>query len=217
MTDKLGFISLDDGWQSNLQLIPVLEKYNVPICIFVATEPLVSGNYWWEYITKERGREGMIKFKSLPYGDFYSQLADAKKTIHLERSSVTIDELRIISTHPLVSIQSHTVNHPILTSVPDDVLKKELTESRHILETLCNKEIFAFSYPNGSLSDREVAAVSKVYRIAFTVEQRHITNNEDIFLIPRVALTGDYYKDLLKINGLWPAIKRVVGIFKAGK
>ena len=214
VNEKLGFISLDDGWQGNLQLIPVLEKYNAHLCIFVTTEPLTSGNYWWEFITKERGREGMIKFKSLPYDVFCRQLADAKRSIHLDRSSMTVDELKTISAHPLVSIQSHTVNHPILTNVPDDVLKNELTESKKILESLCNSEIFAFSYPNGSLSDREVIAVSKVYTIAFTVEQRHIKMMDNIILLPRVALAGDYYKDLLKIYGIWPAIKRLANIFK---
>lgn len=53
--EKTAFISLDDGRRSNLQLIPVIEKYNVPICIFVSTEPLCSGNYWWDYVIKERG------------------------------------------------------------------------------------------------------------------------------------------------------------------
>lgn len=209
--EKLGFISLDDGWQSNLQLIPVIEKYNAHLCIFVATEPLTSGNYWWEFITKDRGREGMIKFKSLPFDEFYNQLANAKNSIHLERSSMTIEELKEISAHPLVSIQSHTVNHPILTNVPEDVLENELIDSKRFLETLCNKEMFAFSYPNGSLSEREVNAVGKAYKIAFTVEQRHITMQESIFLIPRVSLTGEYYKDLLKIYRIWPIIKNFVG------
>lgn len=206
---KLGFISLDDGWQSNIKLLPVIEKYNAHICIFVATEPLVSGNYWWEYITKQRGRKGMIEFKTLPFKAFYQELEAAKKEIHLERSSMTTEELKEIAKHPLVSIQSHTVNHPILTSVPDDVLKKELVQSKQILEELCGTKMIAFSYPNGSLSDREVNETKTNYKIAFTVEQRHITLKDNIYLLPRIALDGGFYRDLLKINGIWPFIKRL--------
>lgn len=212
--EKLGFISLDDGWQSNIKLLPVIEKYNAPICIFVATEPLVSGNYWWEYITKQRGRKGMIKFKSLPYNEFNRELEAAKKEVHLERSSMTTEELKEIAKHPLVSIQSHTVNHPILTSVPDDVLKKELVQSKQILEELCGTKMFAFSYPNGSLSEREVNATKTVYQLAFTTEMRNISIKDDLHLLPRVALTGDFYRDLLKVNGIWPIIKRIAGWVK---
>lgn len=214
INEKLGFISLDDGWRSNLQLIPVIEKYNVPICIFVATEPLDSGNYWWEYIIKESGRKAMIRFKDLPYNEFYAQLEEVKSHIDLERSSMTREELKDLAKHPLVSIQSHTVNHPILTSVPAEVLEKELAESKLFLEAMCEKEIIAFSYPNGSLSDREVEAAKESYKIAFSTEQRHITLKDNLHLLPRVALTGDYYRDLLKIYGIWPFIKRTLGWLK---
>lgn len=214
INENLCFLSFDDGWLSNLDLLPVIEKYNVPICIFVATEPLESGNYWWEFITAERGLDGMIKFKSLSYEDFYTQLDHAKRTISLNRSSMTYNELKDIANHPLVSIQSHTVNHPILTNVPTAVLRNELVQSKQILEDLCGKEIFAFSYPNGSLSEREVSETSRIYKIAFTTEQRHISINDNIYLLPRVALTGDYYRDLLKIYGVWPVLKKIVGWLK---
>lgn len=50
--EKVVYFSFDDGWNSNLMLLPIIEKYNVPITIFVATEPIDSGNYWWEYAAK---------------------------------------------------------------------------------------------------------------------------------------------------------------------
>ena len=46
--DRVAFISFDDGWRSNLNLLTLCEKYNAPITVFVATEPLLSGNFWWE-------------------------------------------------------------------------------------------------------------------------------------------------------------------------
>ena len=44
----MAFISLDDGWRGNLKLLPIFEKYKVPMCIFITTGPIESGNYWWE-------------------------------------------------------------------------------------------------------------------------------------------------------------------------
>ena len=209
--DKYVIISFDDGWKGNLELIPIIEKYNVPITIFVAIEPLYSGNYWWEFVAKERGYEKMFEFKELPYEDFYSQLSNIKNKIgDIGRSSMTVDELKDLAKHPLVSIQSHTINHPILTNVPDDVLDMELRESKLRLEELTGKEVFAFSYPNGSLSQREIIATKKYYKLAFTTEQNNISSSNDLSLLPRYALTGNYFRDLLKMYGIWKWIKRLL-------
>jgi len=208
--EKLAFVSLDDGRRGNLQLIPIIEKYSVPICIFVSTEPLESGNYWWDFVIKERGVRKMIEFKDLTFDDFYSQLAEMQKRNVLQRTALTVDEVKMLAEHPLVSIQSHTVHHPILTHVPSDVLLSELSESKSYLENLTGKEVFAFSYPNGSLTSREVEACKRHYKLAFTTEQRHIKLNDDLFLLPRYALTGQYYRDLLKVWGIWKWIKKVL-------
>ena len=210
--EKTAFISLDDGRRSNLQLIPVIEKYNVPICIFVSTEPLCSGNFWWDYVIKERGFRQMVEFKKLSYQDFYSQLGEMQKRHELARTALTVDEVKMLANHPLVSIQSHTVHHPILTHVPNDVLHKELSESKSYLESLTGKEVFAFSYPNGSLTSREVDACRDYYKLAFTTEQRNISLDDDVFLLPRYALTGDYYRDLLKVKGIWKILKGICRI-----
>lgn len=206
--DKNVFLSLDDGWKENLTLIPIIEKYNVPICIFVATEPLCSGNFWWEYVKNEEGLKKMFEFKNLPFDEFQCQLSGFRQRNILERSAITMENLKTLNEHPLVTIQSHSVNHPILTSVPDEVLETELLESKKELESLTDANIYAFSYPNGSLTHREVDACKQYYKIAFTTEQRHINESDDIFQLPRYALTGDYKRDLLKVWGIWKYIKK---------
>lgn len=208
--DKLAFISLDDGWRGNLKLIPIIERYQIPICIFVSTEPMFSGNYWWEYVVKNMGVKQMFEFKKLPYTTFYKRLAEIKIKYKLERSAITIEELKEISRHPLITIQSHTVNHPILTNSPDDVLKMELCDSKMQLEEMTGKRVYAFSYPNGSLTNREVCFCKKYYDIAFTTEQRHIRISDDLYVLPRYALTGQYFRDLLKVNGIWKILKKII-------
>lgn len=209
------FISFDDGWSGNLCLLPVLEKYNIPITIFVSVKPILQGNFWWEYVVKDRGYIKTEEFKKLSYYDFYSQLNSIKGKIGvIQRSALTLEELKEISQHPLVSIQSHTINHPILTHLPDKELYKELLVSKEWLENTIQKEVFAFSYPNGSLSDREVNAAKNYYEFAFTTEQRNIQAHDDKFLLPRYALTGDYKRDLLKMYGIWGKIKSVTSLIK---
>ena len=212
---KLAYVSFDDGWQGNLKLIPIIEKYNVPITIFIAVNPVKEGIFWWEFVTKKVGYSKMFEFKKLPYDEFESQLKQIKAEIgKLERSAMTIDELKEVAKHPLVSIQSHTVNHPILTKLPNDLLKFELKESQKQLEEITGKEVFAFSYPNGSLTNREIDATQKYYKIAFSTEQNNIRISDNIYTLPRYALTGDYNRDLLKLYGLWKYIRKIKDFLK---
>lgn len=205
--ERLAFISFDDGWQSNLDLLPICEKYNVPITIFVATEPLTSGNYWWEYVTQKYGRPTMLAFKKKPENEFYADLAKVKADMKLERSSMTIDELKKIASHPFVTIQSHTVNHPILTNLSRESLEKELSESKQILQELIGYSVDVFSYPNGNVGQREIEALKKTgYRFAFTTEALPFdVENSNPYLLPRMAMNthGGKYDNLSKLVGIW--------------
>lgn len=205
--ERLAFISFDDGWQSNLKLIPLCEQYNVPITIFVATEPLMAGNYWWEYVTQKYGRQTMLSFKKKPENEFYADLAKVKSDMKLERSSMTIDELKSIAANPLVTIQSHTVNHPILTNISEETLEKELSESKQTLQELVGYPVDVFSYPNGNVGQREIEALKKTgYRFAFTTQALPFdVGNLNPYLLPRMAMNvhGGKYDNLAKLTGVW--------------
>ncbi len=52
-----------------------------------------------------------------------------------------------------VEIGAHTVSHPILRNLADDVAYRELSESRHYLEKLLDAPVTLFAYPNGRLDE----------------------------------------------------------------
>jgi peptidoglycan/xylan/chitin deacetylase (PgdA/CDA1 family) len=52
-----------------------------------------------------------------------------------------------------VEIGSHTVSHPILTTLDDGTLRDELVESKRRVETELGGECLSFAYPNGSPAD----------------------------------------------------------------
>lgn len=187
---KVAYISFDDGWRSNLGLIPIVEKYQAPITIFVSIDPLLSGNYWWEYALASGGIRIRDKMKLLNYNDFTSELEGLKKEFSLERSAMTKQELLKISSNRFISIQSHTMSHPILINCNNEILEYELKNSKEYLENLLNKEIEAFSYPNGDFSIREIEAVKKAgYKMAFTTEYIPIQiNHTNLYRIPRMAM-----------------------------
>ncbi len=207
---KIVFVSFDDGWRNNLELRPIIEKYNVPITLFVSTEPIVSGNYWWEYPLHAKGLDYVGNLKKLSQENFLAEVDYCKTLISLERSAMTEDELCQFAQHPLVDVQSHTHTHPILTMCPSDILEYELTYSRSYLEAFLNKPIEVFSYPNGSFSQEVIEGVKTAgYKYAFTTEATSIDNwDGDWFQIPRRSINdrGGLYENLSKIFGVWQKV-----------
>lgn len=209
ISEKMVYLSFDDAWKSNLDLIPIIEKYHVPITIFTPVHPLYSGNYWWEYTTCKKD-----ELADLHSNGFPQKLLHLESTKDLQRSCMTVDEIMQISHNPLVSLQAHTIHHPILTYVSDEELIYELEEANKKLSELTGREILFFSYPNGSYSTRELNSAAKLYKMAFTIEMRHISLNDSLHELPRVCLTGDKLKDKLKFYGVWAHIKRFRKLFK---
>ena len=208
-SEKLVYLSFDDAWRSNLDLIPIIEKYEVPITIFTPIHPLYSGNYWWEYINCNKD-----ELSDLHSNGFPKKLLYLESSKDLNRSCMSVEEIIKLSKHPLVSLQAHTVHHPILTYMSDEEVSFELSESRKLLSELIGHEVLFFSYPNGSYSTREINSVAKLYKMAFTIEMRHIQLTDSLYELPRVCLTGDLFKDKLKFYGVWTYIKRLKSIFK---
>lgn len=208
---KMVHFSFDDGWLTNKDLIPIIEKYNVPITIFVPVEPLDSGNFWWNYAyAKHKSNEKIEEFKTYDEEKFNSEINKIKQEICLDREAVTFEELKEMSKHPLINIQSHTYNHPILTNVSDKQLDFELSESKKFLSSLLEKDIDTFSYPNGSFGSREENAVSKYYKCGYTTEEKFVQPGGNIFRIPRTCLLDNYWSNLSRIVGAWKVLKRFV-------
>ena len=70
-----------------------------------------------------------------------------------------------------LSIESHTVSHPILTNVTDERLRFELTESKRRLAERLGRETEIFCYPNGGYDDRAKRAVADAgYKAAVTTQ-----------------------------------------------
>ena len=151
--------------------------------------------------------------KKLEHSKFIEELEILKKEIKLQRSSITEDELAILAKHPLVSLQSHTVTHPILTNCSKETLDWELVKSKKYIEENTGKEVFAFSYPNGDVGEREIKAVENSgYKIAFTTKDCKIntTSLDNLYLVSRKAINtlGGKYENFAKIIGIWQKVFR---------
>ena len=89
-----------------------------------------------------------------------------------------------------VDIGGHTVNHPILTRVADDVARREIVDNKQHLEAIIGKPVALFAYPNGKrdadFDERHMQMVREAgYAAAFTTATGAAERGSDRYALPR--------------------------------
>ncbi|PKQ63107.1 hypothetical protein BZG02_10095 [Labilibaculum filiforme] len=204
------FISFDDAWKGNLKLIPIIEKYQIPISIFVPIKPVVSGNYWWEYVPYLKSKYSEISnaesLKKMRNSKRMEYIRKAETEIVLDRTAVNLKELEYLHKHPLVTIGSHTYHHPIGIQCTDEELEFEYSESKKILETWLSTKINSLAYPNGDYEERDWKLLKKDgYKMAFTTSPNLSRENIGEYEIPRISMNtmGGKFENIARMLGLW--------------
>ena len=91
-----------------------------------------------------------------------------------------------------VEFGSHTVNHPILSTLDAADVEREVRQSRERIEAELKKPCDVFAYPNGSAADfteRDKRALERAgYRAAFSLCGRLNGPDADLFQIDRVNI-----------------------------
>jgi peptidoglycan/xylan/chitin deacetylase (PgdA/CDA1 family) len=112
-------------------------------------------------------------------------------------ATMTWDDLRRLEARG-VRVQSHGVAHAHLTTLSEDALERELTESKRRIEEELGAECVDFAYPYGERDERVRAAVREAgYERAYALAAKR----GDPFDLPRV--------DLYRRHGALAAVLRV--------
>lgn len=130
--------------------------------------------------------------------DFIAYLAretcgcDPRQDVEAQ-SFMSWDDVRALAAAGF-DLGSHTVTHPILGSLSDDDLRRELRESRAAIEAHTDRPCTTLAYPNGRTRDigglvlAETAAAG--YEYAFTVSNRWCNRAADALQIDRISPPG---------------------------
>ena len=102
----------------------------------------------------------------------------------------------------IVTIGSHTLSHPILPTVGDAVLQREIVDSRRILEERLGRTVDLFCYPNGSMDRRVHDLVARTYRAAVSTEYGFVGTTPDLHSLHRIPATTNL--PLLAWRMHWP-------------
>ena len=179
-------LTFDDGYLDNLEhALPVLEKYQAPATLYVTTQFAAQ---------KER----------------HPRYPTEKKRLHL-----TWAELRELSAHALIEIGSHTLSHPMLSSLSAADSHSEITQSKSIIENELGHAINSFCYPAGNHTTREIeSARSAGYQTAVTVKPGVNRRNTNPLALKRLEITfRDEPGNLkLKLDGAYDLVHQALDI-----
>jgi peptidoglycan/xylan/chitin deacetylase (PgdA/CDA1 family) len=105
---------------------------------------------------------------------------------------LTSNELAQLAQDGLLDFGAHTVNHPMLSSLPADEQLREMIESREHLEAIVGRQIATFAYPYGKAGDITQTTVETAqaagFQAACTTFPGSIESGDNLFLLRRSAV-----------------------------
>lgn len=104
------------------------------------------------------------------------------------RDFISKDQVKELAAKGM-DIQSHTLNHLLLTRLPQNELDWELREGKRVLEELVGKPVLHLAYPatthNAFVRQRTVAAG---YATATLMDPRIASEKDDLIILPRIMM-----------------------------
>jgi peptidoglycan/xylan/chitin deacetylase (PgdA/CDA1 family) len=181
-------LTFDDGLRGNFDLLGVFRKYAVTPTIFLCSG--VAGTnrqFWFLALDDVTAKEGLKRVPDSARMEALAALGFDETADTPERTALSRSE--IAEMQDVVDFQAHTVYHPILTRCDDARSWHEISGSLEALRRDFGLDIFAFAYPNGDYSGRELEFVAKAgYRCAVTTELGLNGAGTDVYRLKRIHL-----------------------------
>lgn len=111
-----------------------------------------------------------------------------------------------------LSIESHTVTHPMLTKIDEEQLSFELEASKATLESELDRSINTLCYPNGAYDERVSNAVEMAgYNCAVTTQYGFANGGANRFLLKRADALGGIVDFAQTVSGFESFKLKVTG------
>jgi len=215
------WISFDDAWRRNLtEVIPVIQDWNLPVTVFVPTEEVRRGRFWFTHAARnadalpEPFRKNVSQLWHVPESTRQRVVAGLFESISPgDREVMCVAEITEIAKLPQVTIGSHSVNHALMPNCDEEQLRKEINDSKRDLEQWSGRPVRAFSYPNGDFDKRTARVLSEAgYSLGFTTQEHAITLADDRYYLPRFSIMddGSLTENICHAFGLWSPVVNAV-------
>jgi len=205
-------LTFDDGLRNNATLAaPVLQELGLSATFFVCPALIDAGRWLWNHEARERLRtmsdaqraaigaqsiEGLIEtMKSMDAPARLSAETAIRETTSGFQPSpaqreafdmMSWDDVRALDAD-VVTVGSHSLSHPIMPTLDEGDLEREIRDSRARLEEELDRTVDLFCYPNGSQDDRVRDCVARHYRAAVTTTPGFVPTGGDVHRVPRIG------------------------------
>ncbi|MFN0015023.1 MAG: polysaccharide deacetylase family protein [Saprospiraceae bacterium] len=213
LPDKSLIITLDDGHIRNHTLLPVLEKLNLPVTIFLCAGIVgTNRHFWFKYKHPEIDTQALklvpnyIRLEHLARTGFRPEQAFE---VPLALSTAQIQEMQ-----SRVNFQSHTVFHPCLPTCSDVEARAEIFGSKQILEQDFGLRINALAYPNGDYCERDIDLLKQAgYDCAIAVDFGYNALKTNPYRLKRLSVDDTDSVDAVcvKVSGIWTLLMYLAG------
>jgi peptidoglycan/xylan/chitin deacetylase (PgdA/CDA1 family) len=197
---------------------PLLKRLGLPATFFVCPALLDGGRWLWNHEARERLRSldeparaalasrlgaasasanGIVEWMKARPSTERRQAEEAVRAA-TERFTPSASQRaaydlmswdELLGLDPgLVTVGSHSLSHPILTTLNDGELEEEIDGSRRRLEQRLGRRADLFCYPNGSHDARVHARVAAAYRAAVTTRPGAFGPGEALHRLPRIPV-----------------------------
>ncbi len=216
-------LTFDDGYRDNAEFaLPVLRRHAAPFTVFATTGFADGGApLWWLDLedaaarglpgpdgSKTIGSPAKI-FKSI-YADLrpkanlqqeiarFSAAADIDGPARTRRLCLHWDDLRALAADPLCTLGTHTLTHPLLGTQDEQTARREMAQSKAILEDKLQLPVRHIAYPVGdalAAGAREFALAKELgFETGVTTRPGVIFPEHDAHLhaLPRLSVNGLY-------------------------
>ena len=136
---------------------------------------------------------GKWKYKTVKERDQLARRLQELAEVKLDqRIMMTEQEVKELSNAGM-EIGGHTINHPILAVTELSEAIKQIRDCKRELETIINKPVRFFAYPNGRIGkdylNEHLTAVKEAgYLAALTTNDGYISHDADLYELPRVSV-----------------------------
>jgi peptidoglycan/xylan/chitin deacetylase (PgdA/CDA1 family) len=203
-------ITFDDGAKMNRELQEVLQRYIVPVTIFVCSDIVGTNRHFW-FSYRNKIKKDLKTIADTERLKLLSQVGFDEKRDYDTSEALSEEEIADLI-NVGVSIQSHTLTHPILPMCDDLKAEIEITKSKFDLEKKFGIKVDYFSYPNGNYLPRDIDICERSgYLAAVTVDLGFNDINTNLYKLKRISIydNASVNQLIVRATGVWSFVKRI--------
>ena len=209
-------LTFDDGYKENMALLDVLDRHECKAMFFLNTAIIDKDSALW-FMNPDKDFLAKKPFlRSLDYASFLAAANEeglTQPSALRGRFGLRSKDVRTLLARGQ-EIGVHTHNHPFLTRLTDDEIRKEVSECWSRLRSISEDQTLPlhFAYPDGDHDERVVAVLKDMgAESAVTIRPGSINSGTHRLKIPRYQLGDLDYPGLalLKLTRAYPAVQAI--------